>query len=87
MMLAACLAANGAPVPGESRSGNGTGQPAPDPDVVLAHIADNPGLRSEQISGALGTDTGLLSPVLRELREQGSVSVDGKGRAMRYAIA
>jgi len=59
----------------------------PTADEVLAHLKANPGSRSEEICRALDTDAASLRAVLKELRSEGRVQVEGKARATRYQLA
>jgi hypothetical protein len=85
--LAACMSLHGV----APSSGGGTRRSvraeAPDPSEVLSYLRQHPGARSEQMATDLGTETGVLRPVLHELRDSGKVKVEGKARATRYTAA
>ena len=59
----------------------------PDADRVMDFITKHPGSRSEEIAAELGADTASLRAVLHQLRDDGKISVQGKARATRYALA
>ncbi|MFT4541802.1 MAG: hypothetical protein ACI841_002841 [Planctomycetota bacterium] len=85
--LASCLALPGMPVAGNASTLTPKRRISnrPDPDQVLAYLEANPGSRSADICDELGTDPASLRPVLHTLRDNGSVKVEGKARAMRYS--
>ena len=85
--LAGCLAMSGA----SHSNGRATLTPKPraaappDPDRVLAYIRKQPGSRSEEICGELGTDPATLRSVLHRLRNERRLEVEGRARATRYS--
>lgn len=86
-ILAACLALHGvAPATPGSRApaGKSTDGP-PSADDVLAYLRRSPGARSQDICAALSTDAATLRRVLRGLRDEGQVLVEGRARATRYS--
>jgi hypothetical protein len=85
--LAACLALGGAPGNGKGTVTPKPRREKPDAEAVLAYIKKHPGSRSEEIAAEVGADTAGLRAVLHQLRDDGKISVEGKARATRYALA
>lgn len=86
--VSACLSLSGAaPVNGKATLIPKQRREKPDADRVLAYITEHPGSRSEEIASELGTDALGLRTVLHQLRDDGKISVEGKARATRYALA
>ena len=78
------------PPAGAPANGKGTLIPKPrrekpDAEAVLAYIKKHS--RSEEIASEVGADTAGLRAVLHQLRDDGKISVEGKARATRYALA
>jgi len=56
-------------------------------EAVLAHLAEHPGSKSEEISAALGTDAVTLRPLLQQLIDDEKVATEGERRGRRYIPA
>ncbi len=85
--LVACLALSGASSNGKAMLAPRQRRAKPDPDAVLAFLRKHPGSRSEEIAEEVGADAAGLRAVLHQLRDDGRISVEGKARATRYALA
>lgn len=55
--------------------------------TILAHVQAHPGQRGEQIAAALGTESKLMRPVMRQLIEEGKVRTQGERRGTTYSKA
>jgi hypothetical protein len=82
--LSACLQLPPPLVAGAPRNGHARRSSGPDPDAVLAHVRENPGQRSEQISQALRTDAASLRAAMRALIEKIQVRTKRQKRATEY---
>ncbi len=56
------------------------------PQAVLEFIASHPGSRCEDIAAGIGADTKAMSPVLKNLKADGRLRSEGRGRGLRYFV-
>ncbi len=56
------------------------------PQAVLEFIASHPASRCEDIAAAIGADTKAMSPVLKNLKADGRLRSEGRGRGLRYFV-
>ena len=54
------------------------------PQAVLEFLASHPGSRCEDIAAAVGADTKVMSPVLKNLKAGGKVRTEGQARGTKY---
>jgi hypothetical protein len=83
--LSACLQLQGLTVARKSTRRTARAGGSVDRETLLAYIRTNPGLRGEQIAGALGTDAKTMRPVMRELIAERRVRTQGERRGMMYS--
>lgn len=86
--VAAVLSLGGASAPSERSSGAPRaprgGGGSVDATRLLQFVTQNPGLRGEQISEALGTDSTSMRPAMHRLIEERKVRTTGQRRGMQY---
>ncbi|MBK7878322.1 MAG: hypothetical protein IPJ77_21920 [Planctomycetes bacterium] len=86
--LAAVLSLGGGSAPaqrsgGAQRAPRGSGGSV-DAARLLQYVTQHPGLRGEQLSEALGTDSTSMRPVMHRLIEERKVRTTGQRRGMQY---
>lgn len=53
---------------------------------VVEHLKAHPGQRSEEIALAIGTNTAMLAPLLRDQVEAGRLTKEGAARGTKYSV-